>query len=161
MNDISELERAFSQLLRDESERTAQLLDLLRQEYQALQSSSPESLEQLTVQKQHTIKALDGCVAAHNRFLLQQELTPDRQGTAAFLACLPPASRISVQWIAFEATLEDCRKQNEINGSILAHSQRQIRYALDLLRGVTAGQKTYGPLGESRSNHLSNTLGKA
>jgi hypothetical protein len=54
-----------------------------------------------------------------------------------------------------------CHKQNEINSGVISLSKRQTTNTLDLLYGLSAGGKIYGPTGESLSTRNSNSLGKA
>ena len=161
MTNHTDSEQSFTQLLLEEIAGIKVLLDLLQQEYQLLQSRSPELLEALTRKKQQQIENLNASVNRHNSFLQQMELPADREGVVAFLQQLPLNAPSRAHWHEFQSLLEGCRKQNEINGSLLVQSQRQASQALDLLLGINPTQKTYGPAGESRSNHLPNSLGKA
>lgn len=151
----------FSALLQSEVEQTQRLFDLLRQEYKILQLTSPDTLEQLTEEKRQQIEQLETAVSELNRYLVQQGFSPDQHGTQAFLEHLPENAQARNWWEKLQTLLENCHKQNLINGAALSLSQRQVSNSLDLLRGVTGAQKTYGPAGESRPNHRINSLGMA
>ncbi|MEN8178122.1 MAG: flagellar protein FlgN [Pseudomonadota bacterium] len=151
----------FSQILEIEIEQVQVLLELLNEEYRLLQLTSPEPLERLTEEKQRQIEKLEATVAQQNDFLRQHDLPPNRQGIEIFIKKYPAGSRINEQWRIFEQRLDTSRKQNEINGSMLAQNRQQITNTLNLLRGVAQGQKIYGPSGEARSTQTAKFLGSA
>ncbi len=151
----------FSLILQAEIKQVQVLLELLTEEYQLLQSHTPEPLEKLTQKKQQQIEKLETTVIQQNLFLQQQELTPDRNGIENFIQQAPSDSPIRAQWEEFEELLDASRKQNEINGGMLAQSRRQVTHALNLLHGITEAQKTYGPSGESCSTQAAKSFGRA
>ena len=151
----------LSHILRLEIDEIQVLLELLMEEYQLLQNNSPEPLERLTETKQQQIGKLEAVVNRQNAFLHQQGLPPERQGIETYIQRLPSDTPIREQWIEFEQLLNACRKQNEINGGMLAQSRQQVTHALNLLRGVTEGQKTYGPSGAACSTQAAKSLGRA
>jgi flagella synthesis protein FlgN len=151
----------FSEILRIESEQTERLLELLRQEHQLLLQPPSSALEELTAVKQQQLEQLEQTVQRQTRLLARLGLSPDRQGAEAFIASLPAPSPLHTQWLNLEEMLEASRKQNEINGGIVALSRRQISNALDLLQSTRQGQKTYDRSGESRTSRPSNSFGTA
>jgi len=63
-------------------------------------------------------------------------------------------------WDQLLDTAEQCREQNQANGSLVETHRRHVQRALDLLRGTEA-TPTYGPSGETRDNNDSHSLAKA
>ncbi|MEN8166054.1 MAG: flagellar protein FlgN [Pseudomonadota bacterium] len=161
MNSITNLAKSFSELLLIEVEHTQGLLSILEEEYQLLRGTNPAPLVRLTQHKQQQIELLETVVSEHNQLLGQMGYPPDRLGVETFLENLADPTQVRELWSRLENLLEASRKQNTINGSILALSKQQVSHALDLLHGVSVDQKTYGRAGESQSNHLSSSLGKA
>ena len=161
MTHTTETRAAFSKILNDEIEQTQRLLDLLRKEYELLKGPPTETLEALLDEKKRQLEQVELCVSRHNRLLSQFGLTTDRQGTENFLQQCPDNAPLLTRWAQFTELLEQCRQQNEINGGAVQLNQHQVTQALDVLRGIAGGDKTYGPGGESRPTSTSKSLGKA
>ncbi|MEW8169854.1 MAG: flagellar protein FlgN [Candidatus Thiodiazotropha endolucinida] len=161
MNNPSEACSAFVEILHNEIEQSQRLLDLLRTEYTLLQKGSPQALQALITEKREQLKQVDAAVAAHNRFLEQQGYGTDRQGTETYIQQCSYLESTSETWHRFITLLEACHKQNEINGGAVQLNQRHVTQTLDILKGVSQRDKTYGPSGESKPNSTSKSLGKA
>jgi flagellar biosynthesis/type III secretory pathway chaperone len=151
----------FLEILTREVAQTSTLHDLLQQEFELLKSNPGKALEALLGQKSTQLKQVEQRVLAHHRFLQQQGLPSDRQGTEYYLAQCPDNLALNDTWQQYQALLQACSKQNEINGGAVALNQRQVNQALTLLLGMGDSQKTYGRSGESRPTRPSKTLGKA
>ncbi|MCU7907059.1 MAG: flagellar protein FlgN [Candidatus Thiodiazotropha sp. (ex Epidulcina cf. delphinae)] len=161
MHDSTEAQATFSRILDSEIEQTQHLLDLLRKEYELLQSASSQSLQDLIGKKKLQLETVESSVTAHNRFLDQQGFSSDRRGTEAFLQACGNNARPAEKWHRLVSLLEACHKQNEINGGAVQLNQRHVTQALDILRGISERDKTYGPSGESKPTTTSKSLGKA
>ncbi|MES9992984.1 MAG: flagellar protein FlgN [Candidatus Thiodiazotropha sp.] len=161
MNYSTEARSAFLTILKNEIEQAQQLHDLLGKEYSLLQQDSPEGLQDLLEAKKKLLKQVETAVASHNRFLQQQGLTIDRQGTETFITGCSDKQPLDQAWNQFTALLESCHSQNEINGGALQLNQRHVTQRLDILKGLSQGDKTYGRGGESKPNTTSKSLGKA
>ncbi|RDH85229.1 MAG: flagellar protein FlgN [endosymbiont of Seepiophila jonesi] len=161
VNNPTSLQGEFTALLQSEIDESRRLLDILLREHKLLQGASSAPLEQLTAEKQQQMAVLETAVVKHNRLLLHLDLQPNREGSEQLLQQLPEAGSARQLWEEFEQLIETCQKQNDVNGDILSLNQRQVSQAIDILRGVTTGQKTYGPSGESRPDNHSNSFGKA
>lgn len=160
MDNSPEAQSALIRILNHEVEQTRHLLELLQREYQLLQSSPGEALEELLSEKRLQLEAVEASVGEQQRFLRQQDLPWDRKGTLDYIeACDNPS--LTETWQGLESLLRKCQKQNQINGGAVALNQRQTRQMLDILLGLAEGSKTYGPSGESRSVNSPNSLGKA
>lgn len=156
-----ETQRRFLAILKQETEQTAALLELLEREYELLKSSPGKDLEALLAQKQQQLQRVEQSTLAHHRFLQQQGLPCDRRGTESYLEQSRENLALSSAWKGHLELLQACRRQNEINGGTVALNQRHVNQALELLLGQGDGNKTYGPSGESHPTRPSNTLGKA
>lgn len=151
----------FLGILEQEVEQARLLLGLLQQEFELLKANPGTELESLLAQKGAQLKQVEQSVLAHHRFLQQQGLGSDRQGTEEYLQLCPENTALTAAWEQHWELLQACSRQNEINGGAVALNQRQVNQALSLLLGMGDSQKTYGRSGESRSARPSKTLGKA
>lgn len=151
----------FLSILEQEVEQATRLLGLLQQEFELLKANPGKELESLLVQKGDQLKQVEQSVLAHHRFLQQQGLSSDRQGTEQYLGLCPDNTALTGAWEQHWDLLQACSRQNEINGGAVALNQRQVNQALTLLLGMGEGQKTYGRSGESHSARPSKILGKA
>jgi len=151
----------FIRILNLEIDQAQCLLDLLAQEYRLLQTAPGKPLEDLLNEKRQQLKTVEESVTKHHRFLQQQNLSCDRAGTLAFIEAGSDNQLLSDTWERFESLLQACQKQNQINGGAVTLNQRQTKQMLDILLGISSGNKTYGRTGESRSVNSPNSLGKA
>jgi flagellar biosynthesis/type III secretory pathway chaperone len=161
MNSLTEARGFFVKIVQIEIEQSQRLLDLLRKEYQLLQKGTPQALQALTEEKKQQLKHVESAVLNHNRFLQQQGLSADRQGTEAFINQHGEHERMTEIWQQFTSLLEACQKQNEINGGAVQLNRRHVTQTLDILKNISQKDKTYGPTGESKPNTPSKSLGKA
>ncbi|MEW8008172.1 MAG: flagellar protein FlgN [gamma proteobacterium symbiont of Clathrolucina costata] len=161
MSNPSEACSDFVEILHNEIEQSQRLLDLLRSEYTLLQKGSPQALQALITEKKEQLKQVEAAVATHNRFLEQQGYGTDRQGTETYIQQCSNLESTSETWHRFITLLEACHKQNEINGGAVQLNQRHVSQTLDILKGISQRDKTYGPSGESKPNTTSKSLGKA
>lgn len=161
MNNTSETYRLFVKIMQIEIEQSQRLLDLLRKEYDLLQKGTPQALQALTEEKKQQLKHVEAAVLNHNRFLEQQGLTPDREGTEAYIKQHSDNASMAETWRRFITLLEACHKQNEINGGAVQLNRRHLTQTLDILKGISQQDKTYGPSGESKPNATAKSLGKA
>ncbi|MES9987992.1 MAG: flagellar protein FlgN [Candidatus Thiodiazotropha endolucinida] len=161
MSNPSEACSDFVEILHNEIEQSQRLLDLLRSEYTLLQKGSPQALQALITEKREQLKQVEAAVATHNRFLEQQGYGTDRQGTETYIQQCSNLESTSETWHRFITLLEACHKQNEINGGAVQLNQHHVSQTLDILKGISQRDKTYGPSGESKPNTTSKSLGKA
>ncbi len=111
--------------------------------------------------KKSLVFNLEQTVAELNLLLEQMGYSRDRLGIENYIAELSESSQSKELWSHLKKLLAACQQQNEINSDVITLSRRQITNAIELLYGLTGGEKTYSPSGESQANRLSNSLGKA
>lgn len=161
MNHSTETSSAFLGILKSEIEQTRRLLDLLQQEYSLLQSGSPQALQDLLAEKTQQLKQVEAAVTAHNRFLEERGMSADRPGTETLIRESSEGELLHRTWQQFTKLLEQCHKQNEINGGAVKLNQRHVTQTLDILKGLSQRDKTYDRSGEAKPNATSKSLGKA
>ncbi|PVV13345.1 MAG: hypothetical protein B6D72_05820 [gamma proteobacterium symbiont of Ctena orbiculata] len=161
MNYSREASSAFHSILTNEIAQAQQLHDLLGKENSLLQKGSPQALQDLLEEKKTLLQRVESAVATHNRFLEQQGLSIDRQGTESFIQGCANGEVLHQAWEHFTALLESCHRQNEVNGGAVQLNQRHVTQTLEILKGISHGDKTYGRGGEAKPNATSKSLGKA
>lgn len=107
----------------------------------------------------HDSIALDAATSAKARLLQKLEaLDVERRQ----LGDLAHARAPSTAWQQICRQLEDCRRINETNGSIVAQQLSSVRRALGVLRGAGEGPPDlYGPGGYTHENPAPRPLSRA
>ncbi|MDP2822966.1 MAG: flagellar protein FlgN [Sulfuritalea sp.] len=86
-----------------------------------------------------------------------------REGAAAWLAANPAASRQGAHnaWQHYVDQAAEAKRENEINGKLIAARLQQNHQALAALLGETSDAGTYGADGQRRAKSGSRPLGSA
>ncbi len=153
---------SFIHILDREINCSTRLLKVLRRENAALKNADTDTLETIVTEKETLLVELDSRVSAHNAFLDEQGLPPGLEGTEKLLDYFANDPRAEKKWSELQELAQACRNLNEINGGIVALSQRHVRKALDILSGNNGpAGNTYGRCGETHSMSSSQSIGKA
>ena len=137
-----------------------ELLQTLQQEYRALTRGDIDGIESASRSKQEQMQRLQQQMQHRDHLLRQQGLPPGPAGMEQWLERLDDADATTL-WHELQQLAERLQEQNEINGGLVALSQRQVRQALELLGGRSGGSDTYGPAGGHHPGHRSQTLARA
>ncbi len=154
-------QQQLSQLLAAELKETYRLLDILTEEHQALSSSNPDLIAAISSKK---IDAMQQVELHHSKcvqFLAQIGGSSSSEEMALFIARLPKENPIVTQWQELQNLVRKLQRQNEINGGVIALTQRHITIALDILSGKANITATYGPSGQTHSEAIPQHLAKA
>jgi flagella synthesis protein FlgN len=157
----SDQQNSLAGLLAAELSESSKLLEILQRESDILGGNDPESIKAVSKEKLAQMQRLSQQLTQRDRFLTELGLPKGKEGTDRLLRSLPQESELADRWTKLQDLGEQMKKQNEINGNIVAVSQRQVRQALDVLSGKTGAPQTYGREGETRSTANQNTLAKA
>jgi flagellar biosynthesis/type III secretory pathway chaperone len=151
---------AIKDLLKDEVRCSDELLELLYKEREALTGNDPDIVRQIATDKQETARQLEYFSRQRNEALARQGFGVD---TDALDNAIEASQDTGLKALRDKllVVLEQCKKQNQINGSILDGSQRGIRKALDILRGQTGSTETYNKVGIRTHQTQTSTLTKA
>lgn len=160
MRDSSTQQR-LSQLLAAELTEARNLADTLDLEYEALCLGDAEQIARIAVQKQQQTVKMAGLLQQRDSFLVSSALPPGRQGMDQLTGRLPTDSAALGIWRELRQFADELRKKNEVNGSIIAHSQRHLDQAVAILSGQTGTGDTYGPRGKHCAGQVSQALAKA
>ncbi|MCP4995489.1 MAG: flagellar protein FlgN [Gammaproteobacteria bacterium] len=155
------LQNQLAALISQELASARELQLLLEQEQTALKGPDHEAIEVLSSSKKILIETMQNQLQNRGNFLSQLSLPPGNKGTNLFIQKLSGSTNLNLQWEELQQTATKLKALNEVNGHIIAQSQRQTRQALDILTGNQAAPNTYGPDGESEGNRLPSSLAKA
>ena len=124
-------------LLREEQAAVELLAQQLRCEYAVLKTHDAPGLEQVVREKLICADHLQTLVAARLDYLRAHGFTADRQGLTAYIAAAPPdvQALLSTLVADLESVAAQARKQNEVNGSVIAASRGYVEQALAILSG--------------------------
>jgi flagella synthesis protein FlgN len=157
----SDQKTRLSALLAAELSETTRLCEILQREFDILGGDDPERIGAVSKEKLAQMQRLAECLTQRDRFLTELGLPKGKEGTDRLLRGLPQESELAARWAELQELGGQMKKQNEVNGNIVAVSQRQVRQALDILSGKTDSPQTYGREGETRSTAQQNSLAKA
>lgn len=127
-----------------------QLLAALAGEQAALTGPSPEALRTATTDKEVAVQKLETLEQTRRSAMaaagvVASDMEAWAKAGAQRRAAPSYASTLGSRWQALLATLGQCRDANETNGQIAATRSRQVRQALQVLRGQAPEALTYGP----------------
>jgi flagellar biosynthesis/type III secretory pathway chaperone len=157
----SDQQRQLSQLLEKELDATQRMLEILKQEHQALIEKDADKITHSSEEKLAQLKALEALFSQRDHYLSSLGVDTKKSGLASLLQPLPADRPLARQWQQLLQLAEALQRQNDINGSIVNLSQRHISMALDILTGQASGTPTYGPSGKASSNKSSGRVAKA
>lgn len=150
----------LKKVLEIELKHTESLLEILVQEKSVL-VSDPEALTVLANKKQLQIAELEKIQNHANAFLQDCGFSPDRQGMESCISWCDTDRKIIDIWNQLTEQIKECRKQNNLNGSVMENGMRSIKQALAILHGKELQQDTYNAKGTENSQSLGKTIAKA
>lgn len=162
---MSNAAQTFKNLLLEAISHLQQLQQLLDEEREFLQAAQndPETLEQLTQQKNQVLTLIQSDVDQRCAFLEQQQLTVDQQGVDAFLDRQPEAVGKALRqgWNRLILMLEKIQEENLKNGRVLNRAAQHLDVLLNTLKSSQARGKLYNPSGGAGGVNIPRNLGKA
>jgi flagella synthesis protein FlgN len=138
-----------------------QLLENMASEHVALLAADADSLDIVIDEKQALLKQLEAGLAAITQSISKHGFAADFSGFDALLQQLPENTPLHRQWERLQELADECKQQNEVNGSIVSLKQRHIRQALDILKGAPPSKNTYDKQGTIDSYLDKNSYTKA
>ena len=132
------------QLLQKEVGCVYQLLESLDLEYEALSSNKSDTLENVVRLKQEKIQQLE--LISKQREKLHPVASGDPASDDSENDLLFGNQKISDLWNELVDVAEKCHEKNRINGSIVDIVSKQTRHALDILHGISPGNKSESQL---------------
>ncbi|WP_029135060.1 flagella synthesis protein FlgN [Sedimenticola selenatireducens] len=160
MNLSAEQQNRLSQIISTELNCAHSLAEILQREQNALKSHDPEQVLDISREKQQTVDQMQECGRQRDRLLTSLGVAGGSTGINKLIQTNSAATCAGL-WRQLEAIAGKLREQNEINGGILALSQRHNKQALDLLCGRTDSRNTYGARGQHNQDQSGHSLAKA
>jgi len=162
MSNIIQQQQQLSQLLSEELKETNQLLDILIEEHQALSTSDPDLINVCSNNKLNALQRIEQHHTKRTHFLHSIGLSSSNKEIDAFIKRLPKENMLVDQWRELQSVAKKLQHQNEINGGVIALTQRHITLALDILSGkANITSTTYGRSGQTNSGATPQHIAKA
>jgi len=154
-------QKQLSQLLSAELEDSHLLLNILLEEHQSLGAADPDQITTINAKKISGLKKIEIHAKNREKFLANVKISPDLKSIDSLIQKLSENKSITTKWIELQSLAKQMQRQNEINGGIIALTQRHITLALDILTGKASTSPTYGPQGQANTDSVSQRLAKA
>ncbi len=158
---INATQQQLSQLLAAELKESNQLLDILIEEHRALSSSNPDLITAISSKKLDVMQRVEQHHSKRAQLLTQAGSASSGEEMGRFIAALPKENLIVTQWQELQELARKLQHQNEINGGVIALTQRHVTIALDILSGKANVTTTYGRSGQTHAEATPQHLAKA
>lgn len=147
--------------LREERAAMQAFLDLLHREQECLLSGDADGVGTQVEHKTACLRRLAGYAERRRVFLQAQQLSPDRQGMAAWLDAQENPAALAAAWQdLLEVTHQACRA-NDTNGILIATRLQANQQALSVLVTAARGGQLYGRNGQAVGSWDPRRLGAA
>jgi len=153
--------QTLSRLIKDELGLAQRMLEIMESEFTALRGDDPSAINSNSKEKLAHMQLMEQQLGRRNQFLNELGLPSDKPGTDIATGKAQQHGDLRSLWDELQSLATKLQKQNEINGAIVAFSQRHIRQALDILSGKENLSNTYSQKGETSFGKSSNVLAKA
>lgn len=149
------------QLLQEQVDALTQLNELLRVEYDVLNTQRSEEVHTLSEKKQNLLLDLEVLNRSWQDFLRGQGAEFTLEGIAKTMETLEKmdSQQLPSLWQQLGELSRTCQQQNTINGAVVTLRQQVTKQALEILRGQSmgggdvydnkGGQKSAGGLGHT------------
>lgn len=142
--------KQLQSILQAEQHVSAQLLEIMMAERNALIESDTDVINEMSEKKQPLVLQLEE-LARHRDTVLQTDgFTADKDGLAAFIANQTQQDETVLNTIMgqLKTTAQACRENNQINGGIVNVNRQHLQRAMNIFRGRDVNASAYGPGGE-------------
>jgi len=157
--------QTFKDLLLVAISNLKQLLQLVEQEHQLLQSApeTAEELENLTELKTSLLQKVEQDVDQRKTFLGEQGFKADMEGLESFFASIPEAKAKALRqgWNQLVSLLEKVHHQNNINGRLINRAMQHFDVLLNAMQATQGKVRVYHPSGGAGDLNIPRNLGKA
>jgi len=137
-------------ILQAEYKTSADLLESLRLERQALIDADIDTINQLAEKKQPLVLQLEQLGKQRDSVLRNVGFSTDKAGLAAFISNQPQkqSQLLSQLLTKLKQVASACRQQNQLNGGVLNVNRQYVQRAMSIFRGKDPNAEAYGPGGE-------------
>lgn len=157
-------QKQLGDLLQQEVDATTALLASLRQEHAALTTHDAAAIEQIAADKQRLVSTLERLSGQHAQILRNSGHPSSQAGLERYIIEQDPHGihGLDALWQALKTVSTESRRQNQINGGIIALGRISIQRTLAILRGQSSEQQNYySASGECQADTFSQSLGQA
>lgn len=149
--------------LEDELKYANGLLELLAEERNALAKNNGKEIENIAQQKRKLAEQLELSAGRRSSHLQETHnmATADIRDYLDDCASTESGQELNALWQQLSTSLNQCREQNRLNGSILESSQRSIKQAIALLQGQGQEGELYGRAGKTVSSTSGHSFTRA
>lgn len=123
---------------------TGELLTLLEQERQALETRNYQTFEAQQKEKHRLVSALEQGANTRREWLAKRGFADDG---AALLIARAQAPAVAERWQAAAEQWRQCQRASDTNDQICRRTRAVVSNMLDLLRGQSGGGSTYDASG--------------
>lgn len=151
-------------LLRDMYEALTELALILDNEYQALENTDVDKLQEAAITKERLSRKLEDLEKSRVTMLQRANFKLDKESMSRFIEKIADDSGNSMTqiWDMVEELAYKCDTQNKLNGIIIDNTKRQTQAALAILQGHQPGEDSlYDADGTSVAQSLNSTLARA
>lgn len=139
-----------------------ELRDCLFKERDYLENRNLDPMQILIERKIQLIEQISQQVKFRAQVLAKLNLPQTAAGWNQFLQRHPLTQPLETEWQTVVQIYEECQELNQINGKLVARSQKTFGHILNLIRGQVTAPSLYGANGSSKTQTTgSYTLAKA
>lgn len=153
--------RQLTQLCQRLIGKLSELLQIMQQEYTALEQNDLPAFESVVGEKQQLTGQVEQMGQDLASFLARMGIDLNRQGIGDFLQqCSPQQNQLLAPlWDQLQAVAQQCRHQNLVNGKIVEQNQTNIKMIFKMLHNqLVDNDELYGPTGKSVGTPTSRPL---
>lgn len=137
-------------VLQAEYKTSADLLESLKLERQALIDADIDKINELSDKKQPLVLQLELLSKQREAILQSVGFNADKAGIAAFISNQPAKQSQMLKMVLdkLRSIAQACRQQNQLNGGIVNVNRQYVQRAMSIFRGRDVNADAYGPGGE-------------
>jgi flagellar biosynthesis/type III secretory pathway chaperone len=154
-----QLAKAFNATVQASLHGLRELLPVLERERDALGGQDADQLAAVVNDKLARLKALEPSVTARDRLQKAAGHDAGMDGGSRLVEALGDAG-LKAEWSELKQLAEQVARLNDVNGSIVAQSERATRSALEILTGRPRSDVTYSNLRRRSNAAAKHYLGK-
>lgn len=153
---------SLRQMIAQDKTALEALRDCLIQEREYLEKRELNPMQALIERKIQLIEQIAQQVKFRAQVLAKLNLPQTAAGWSQFLNRHPLTKPLEIEWQTVVNCYEECQALNQINGKLIARSQKTFGHILNLIRGQVAAPSLYGANGSNKTQSTgSYTLAKA
>lgn len=155
------LEQQLSGTLNHETDCLQRLLDVLKQEHEALLAADIDAIERVTTSKNQALAAQLEAESTRHKLLSQASFDNTDDGLRQLIAKCDNREQLNGFVARLNSLTQLCRASNRINGRLIMQKQEHARGALNVIRQTSNAEPTYSGQGKTTATQANRTLGKA